>query len=178
MANQLFITSDNRVLISGLQDQVDDSYVNDATISMTLYECSLRKNLDRSAATDEGGGLVGFPITAHGFATGDYFYLHGDSTYNGEYQVDASSTTNLVVATATYSAKTFNGKEIAAKAVANARGLALSYISASNGNYAGNIPDTVKLIDQDLYFIMVTITDTNGNVLTIRDTWQAVYDDG
>jgi hypothetical protein len=67
--------------------------------------------IDAAAAVDKGGGLVGIPITGHGFSTGQKIILSGTSNYDETYLVDATSTTNEVVIEATYAAETFGGTE-------------------------------------------------------------------
>lgn len=66
--------------------------------------------INNAAAVDKGGGLVGIPLTAQPFATGDILTITGTINYNGTaHVVDASSTANEVVITATYNAETFDG---------------------------------------------------------------------
>lgn len=36
--NYLYLTTDNYVTLTGLQDTYDDGYINDATVVMTLYD--------------------------------------------------------------------------------------------------------------------------------------------
>lgn len=67
--------------------------------------------IDASAATDIGGGVVGIPVTGHGFSSGDYVRIHGTTNYDGTYTVESSTTTNVVHITATYMAETFAGTE-------------------------------------------------------------------
>lgn len=67
--------------------------------------------IDAAAAVDKGGGLVGIPITGHGFSTGQKIILSGTTNYDETYLVDATSTANEVVITATYVAETFGGTE-------------------------------------------------------------------
>lgn len=95
------ITTDNRVLISGLYDNQSASYVNDATISGQL--------------ADAAGATVG----------------------------DAVS---------------------------------LSYIDSSDGNYAGNLPNSVSLTEGDVYTMTITIT-SGSYKKTIKLTGKAVYAD-
>ena len=64
------------------------------------------KTLDAAVAVDKGGGQVGIPLTAHGFAAGDYVTIGLTVYYNGEYRI-VSVTANEFVITATYVAETF-----------------------------------------------------------------------
>lgn len=67
--------------------------------------------LDIAAAVDKGGGLVGLPITGQPFSAGDSIQVRGTTNYDGTYAVDASSSTDEIVVSATYSAETFTGTE-------------------------------------------------------------------
>lgn len=70
------------------------------------------KTLDATAADPKGGGLVGIPLTAHGFAAGDYVTIGGTIYYNGEYRI-VSVTTDEFVIKATYIAETFEATDTA-----------------------------------------------------------------
>lgn len=67
--------------------------------------------IDAAAAVDKGSGLVGIPATAHGLSTGQKIVLSGTTNYDGTYELDATSSTNEMVITATYAAETFGGTE-------------------------------------------------------------------
>ena len=68
--------------------------------------------LTAAAATNEGGGLVGFACTAHRLPVGTAFNLQGTDNYDGTYLVDAASTVNKIVVAATFVAETFAGTEL------------------------------------------------------------------
>jgi len=65
--------------------------------------------INAAAAVDKGGGLVGIPLTAQPFNTGDDVTIAGTTNYNAAHTVDATSSANEVVITATYNAETFDG---------------------------------------------------------------------
>lgn len=65
------------------------------------------KSLDAGPAVDNGGGLVGIPITAHGFSSGDLVTLSGTTNYDGTYSADSTTTTDELVISATFVAETF-----------------------------------------------------------------------
>ena len=77
-----------------------------------LCEKQNEKTLDNAAAVDLGGGLVGVPITAHGYAAGARVKIEGTTNYNDYFLVDATSTVNQVVIAATFVAETFAGTEL------------------------------------------------------------------
>lgn len=62
-------------------------------------------------------------------------------------------------------------------AVTDAEGLALSYVSGSNGKYEGTLPDTLVLTPGDIYFLDITVT-ASGTVLLIRMACRAEYAKG
>ena len=63
--------------------------------------------LNAAAAVDKGGGLVGIPITAHGWTTGKSVTLTGTTNYNATYTLDATTSVNEIVVAATFIAETF-----------------------------------------------------------------------
>lgn len=63
------------------------------------------------AAVDVGGGVVGIPVTGHGFDVGEAVTIAATVNYNGSYTVLSSSTANQVNITATYSAETFGADD-------------------------------------------------------------------
>ncbi|MBA7518555.1 hypothetical protein ES705_10626 [subsurface metagenome] len=66
--------------------------------------------INAAAAVDKGGGKVGIPLTSQPFATGEILTISGTVNYNGiAHVVDATSSANEVVITATYAAETFDG---------------------------------------------------------------------
>ncbi len=65
--------------------------------------------IDNAAAVNKGGGLVGIPVTAQPFASGETVTIANTINYNGDYAVDPTSSADEVVITATYVAETFDG---------------------------------------------------------------------
>jgi hypothetical protein len=63
------------------------------------------------AAVDRSGGVVGIPVTSHGFQTGESVTIAATTNYNGTYTVLAASTTHEVRITATYNAETFGADD-------------------------------------------------------------------
>lgn len=69
-------------------------------------------NLDAGPAVDKGAGLVGLPSTGHGFVAGQVVRVIGTTNYDGEnLTLDATTSVNELVITATYVAETFAGTE-------------------------------------------------------------------
>ena len=179
MPNILYIGSDNSVLLSGLINNVDSTYQNDATVTMSLYEYTNKTYLDKKDIQDEEGSL-GFYATSHGITVNQYFYILGSPDYDGEYQAGATTTEDYLVATGTYSSGTdvsMSGVETVHKAVTGARGLTMTYVADSDGNYRGTIPDTVQLKDQNEYYLIITATAAGGEVAVFRSKYEANYKD-
>jgi len=66
--------------------------------------------INNAAAVDKGGGLVGIPLTSQPFATGEILTISGTVNYDAtDHVVDATSSADEVVITATYAAETFDG---------------------------------------------------------------------
>ena len=99
----------NGALDLGAADPVADS-VRDIIIQ-NCNKGILLKDFTRffnaAAAVDKGAGKVGIPDTAHGFATGQSILIAGTTNYNGTFTVDATSSANEIVITATFVAETF-----------------------------------------------------------------------
>ena len=98
---------DNRANFSGeiAVEDVTDSIATPAALTI-LPRTILINN---AAAVNKGGGLVGVPLTAQPFSTGDAVTIAGTTNYNGAYTVDATSSANEVVITETYNAENFDG---------------------------------------------------------------------
>jgi len=173
MAAEFFIASDNLVQVNGLRDAATGNYVNDAEIKMSLFVESTF-NPDNAAVTDETGGKVGVPATSHGLSADDYIRLEGTENYDGEYAID-SVEANKIIIVATYVAETLSGAEKIYTGVPNGTNLPVNYVDASDGNYEGVLPDTLKgIVERDWYCLFVeAIKDTNR--LTSRLKWKAVY---
>lgn len=93
----------------GPEDPAADT-VRDLTISGNSKGVLLKdydRFLNAAAAVDKGGGLVGVPSTGHGWTTGKSITLTGTTNYDGTYTLDATTSANELVITATFVAETF-----------------------------------------------------------------------
>jgi len=59
-------------------------------------------------AVDKGAGLVGIPVNAHGYSTGDIVIIANSINYDGTYEVHDTSSTNEVVIVAPFVAEDFS----------------------------------------------------------------------
>jgi len=174
-AKVLYVGSDNRIAVNGLRSaSAPNTYINDAVVKMSVVSKTLIHLNAVGVAVNKGGGKVGLPSTEHGLSTGAIVHLEGTDNYDAIYTVDATSSNNEIVVTATYVAETFTGNEYLFVAVKNAGNLALEYVADSDGKYLGNIPDTAKLVLDTFYYVLIHIT-AGADITIIRQDWKAVY---
>jgi len=80
-------------------DDTSNGTVSDASIVVQPRAGFL---IDAAVAVDVGGGVVGLPVTAHPFATGNLVTVTGCPQYNAAYTVLAGGGVNQVNVTATF----------------------------------------------------------------------------
>ena len=102
-----------RVPIAANAEAISLHNTNAETAICTITLNSFEQSLNAAAATNDGGGLVGIPLTSHGYSEGDIVLLNGTTNYDGVHTLPSQSTgtANAFVITATYSAETFTGTE-------------------------------------------------------------------
>ena len=62
-------------------------------------------------------------------------------------------------------------------AVSGATSITLSYLTSTDGNYAGSWPSTVTIVDQSTYYVNITISRSGQDTL-IRKQCKAQYYEG
>ena len=102
----------NRVYTTALRDlmQGEHNMETDNLKAMLITTTNCRFD-NEAAVVDNGDGTVGIPATGHGFNSGDAIVISKTDNYNGEYTVDAATTADVLVITATFIAETFDGNE-------------------------------------------------------------------
>ena len=121
-----------------------DLYAAPASLFLALVTAQNVKNINAAAATDEGSGRVGIPVTSHGYQTGDFVVIEGTTNYNGAYLVHSTSTSNKVIITATYMAETFIGATIHRQPGPKTQTLSdLNEIALGNGYPEGGLEITL-----------------------------------
>jgi hypothetical protein len=119
------------------------------------------KLIDNAAAVDKGGGLVGIPMANQPYSTGDIIELRSTDNYDGTNTVDASSSTNEVVITASYSAETFDGDEtINQRMTLGAGNDETEVIEGVTVYYSGGDKTILTITDDGEENEEVTLTDT------------------
>lgn len=81
--------------------------------SLSLYPARAKtsETIDNAAAVDKGSGLVGIPITAHGFNdAGKLVFFDGTTNYDGTHIIQ-SQTADEITISVPYVAETFGGAE-------------------------------------------------------------------
>lgn len=97
-------------------------------------------------AIDETGEYVGLPIDNNGLAqsmVGEMIRIEGSDNFNDE-QVIYKVRKNKIVFGGTYVEELFTGNEQVYIGVEDGTNISLAYVAASNGNYRGILPDTLK----------------------------------
>ena len=87
----------------------------DAGYTVNAYSGSTAKSLNAAAATDEGGGLVGIPLTGHGYSPGDLVFISGTDSYDGLHTAQAGGAADKFLIQATFVAETFAVTDTAEK---------------------------------------------------------------
>ena len=138
----IYISSDNLVILDNLTDAETSSEVDDATVVMSLFSQTTQSPA-ASAATDEGGGDVGIPMASgHGLIAGDYIRIEGSQNYNDEYEIQSVASEKIVI-TATYVAETFLGTETIYVGIKNGTNISMA-AAGSGGRYTAIMPDTLQ----------------------------------
>jgi len=104
-----------RVPITANAEAIALHKTNAETAICTITLDSSEQTLNAAAATDEGGGLVGIPLTGHGYIEGNIILLNDTTNYDGVHTLpsQAAGNANKIIITATYQAETFAGTETA-----------------------------------------------------------------
>ncbi len=81
-------------------------YIPQGVVITLQFTNTSAKYFANAAVVDKGSGKVGLPCNAHGFSVGATIEIDGTTNYNGSFVVDADSSTNEIVITASYIAET------------------------------------------------------------------------
>ncbi len=158
---------------------VEHNLAYDATYTVKAYSGSLAKALDAAAATDEGGGLVGIPLTGHGYAQGDLVFISGTDNYNGLHTAQAGGTANKFLIQAAYGAETFAATDTAEKVTLafskefDAWDPVLGWGEGGWGEYGwGGAPD------DDFLATVPKVTKADFFDPTVARYWRVEFDNG
>ena len=105
---------------NGAVDFGTSNPTTDTVRDLTIQNCAkgiqvhdYARPLNAGAAVNKGGGLVGIPITAHGWTGGKSVTITGTTNYNGTYTLDVTTSTNEIVIPATFVSETFATTDLA-----------------------------------------------------------------
>ncbi len=101
------------------------------------------KGVLKGVAINEGGGKVGIPVIGNGLTAADYVRGEGFLNYNDEYSIFKAKENKIIIAE-TYAPETFTGNERIFVGMTDGVNINLPYVAASDGNYRGILPDTLK----------------------------------
>jgi len=158
--------------VNGLIDGNDDTYINTATIAMSLYGLTII-NPDAASVADNSGKPQ-ITITGHTLVAGDVVRLVGTPSYDGEFTIDSVISDKITLDTTYTNADALTGNEEIYKGIINGTNISLQYVAASDGNYKGVLPDIVRMFDSTYYYMFVAIL-AGATVLLFRKKWKAVY---
>lgn len=162
-----YIDSDNVIHIVGLRKAVENTYVNNATITARLYELPAL-NPDAAAVIDETEGKVGIPCAGHTLKDDETVRLECFKNYTAVYVLQTGTTgTGKLIITATYAAEILKGTEFIYKAIVGTLSVPItfSYIEASNGEYVGKFPYTTLLLQGESYVLCIKEVSGGEQVL-------------
>jgi len=162
-----------------VRDGLSGDYINNATVTATLFEAVIKRFLSDGVAVDAGGGTVNLPIRTHELLDTDFIRIEGSQAYDEEYAITSIPDANHIVITATFVAETFTGKEEVYAAVRRTTGTWPESLvhggGDADGYYDGNLPDDmIRVIFGDWYYIYVTII-SGASKLTLRKKWRALF---
>lgn len=150
---RIFIRADNTVQISELKDAVLDTFINNATVTFTVY---------RQMAVDAVTLAADATLTSATAA-----FVSGDASRKiivAGAGVDGSDlyTTILSFTSATEIELAVNATKAVTDGVIwvsvdNALTITMGYVAASDGKYRGTIEDGVPLVDRGSYLVVISI---------------------
>ncbi len=193
MSNEIniFIATDNLIQVTELKDAEDDSYIDDATIKMALFEQEpIHPDAEEAAITANEGSKTKIKISGHGLTTDDFIYIEGSQNYDSditatpaEYPIDSVPDKDHIIIVAAFVAETFTGDENIYVAVrkGDAWPISLTHEDGdADGYYDGILPDTLKGLteygssDSIVYYLFVEIVKGTSK-RTERLKCRAVY---
>lgn len=134
----------------------------------------ITKGILQGSAINEGGGSVGIPVIGHSVEVGHRVRFANTFEYNKMYLI-TDTEVDKVVFTETYAAEDFVGHEVMYSGIEGGTNIAMSYISGTDGNYRGILPDDMKgIIERAWYYLFIeSKKDDTARLDCVK--WQATY---
>lgn len=126
------------------------------------------------AAVDEGGSKVGIPVIGHGLVVGDRVRIANSRNYNDEYLL-TDVTNDKIVFTESYVAEMFDIEAKIYLGVPGGCNIAMSYVTGSDGNHRGILPDDIEGIVERLWYYLFIESKKSPTVKLDCVKWQATY---
>lgn len=150
----IYIGADNSVILDGLQDSTDSSYINTgATLTFTVY-----RQRSQDAAMTAASTTLTSQVAA--FVAGDVgksVVVAGAGVDGADLRATISSVTSATqVVLSTAASTTVAGTQLLTS-LAGAAVISMSYVASSNGKYRGTIVDTVAFHPGQTYWIEISI---------------------
>lgn len=125
-------------------------------------------------AVDEGSGKVGIPVIGHDLVAGDRIRVANSRNYNVEYLL-TDVTNDKVIFTESYVAEVFDGNAKVYLGVPGGCNISMPYVSGSNGNYRGQLPDNMEGVIERLWYYLFIESVKAPTVRLDAVKWQATY---
>lgn len=137
----IFIGSDNAIILNGLADSATQGYINDGTLSFTLY----RQRTEDAAMTAGSAVLTSESAVFSSDDVGRHVVVPGAGQFGSDLRTTVSAYTSATSVTLAASAQTAVAYARTLISLPNAAGVAMSYVSGSNGRYRGILDSSVPL---------------------------------
>jgi len=126
------------------------------------------------AETANEGAKTKIAVDRHLLTAANHVRIQGSLSYDESYDIDAVEIGKITIPAA-YVAEKFTSEENIYVGVLGGVDVTLDYVEASNGNYRGTLPDTMKNIDDDEQLFLFIKADKNTSDLLIRLRCKGVY---
>jgi hypothetical protein len=117
-------------------------------------------------------------VKNHGLTDDDFIRMSGSRNFDDEHDVKSVTDADNIVIDQSYPAggEVFTGDEKVYVGIRQCKAISMAYVSGSDGNYRGTLPDTAeKLFERSMYYVFIDVIGVSGTVLTHRLKWKAVF---
>ena len=155
-------------------DTVRDITINGGVNGISVGDVT--RFFNAGAAVDKGGGKVGIPDTAAGFADGQEILIAGTTNYNGVQTVDATSSANEIVITDTFVSETFAITDSAVpNTTYNLRNITFAGLTDSVYlEFPATSTVTLNIVDGGDSLVVGDVNNVNSSTLVINNATATV----
>lgn len=152
-------------------------FVDDEPLKVMGIQGALVKGGDSTGAVTIGGTKTKILVPNHGLTLNDHIRIQGSFSYEVSLGLDTIDDWQNITIAQAYVAEKFTGLEEVFIGLRNAKDISVA-TTGSSGNYKGTIPDSVKKLIKDSFY-MVFFTITYGAFeITLAKRWEAEYYEG